>query len=156
MTQLHLPLKLSKSCVNVSAGPGRPEQAKHKHTGKKIVMVCTLQSSACSAGTGRLALFPFSLPSPQSSMKIEGGQASRRVFRSLFDETAKVKPGCEESEPCKEISQEKFLSDALEKMPGRLAFCRKPTSEAVFEQRREAAMRMFKCRDIRKILNTPN
>lgn len=93
-------------------------------------------------------------------MKIEGGQAFRRVSRSLFDETAKVKPGCEESEPCKEISEEKFLSNALEKMPGRLAFCRKPTleceSEAVFEQRGEAAMRMFKCRQISQILNTEN
>lgn len=73
-------------------------------------------------------------------MKMEGGQASRRsLARSLFDETAKVKQGCEEkANPRKEISEEKFLSDALEEMPGsrRWHVRAKACLESVDRQRR--------------------
>lgn len=72
-----LHLKLSKSCVNVSRGPGCPRQANHKHTGKKIVMVCTLQSSRAPRGQVDSGFF-------QSTMKIQRGQASRHVFHSLL------------------------------------------------------------------------
>lgn len=72
-----LHLKLSKSCVNVSRGPGCPRQANHKHTGKKIVMVCTLQSSPAPRGQVDSGFF-------QSTMKIQRGQASRHVFHSLL------------------------------------------------------------------------
>lgn len=92
-------------------------------------------------------------------MTIEGGQASRRALaRSLFDEAAKVKQGCEESEPHGEISEEKFPSDALQEMPGRLAFCQEPTTE------REERRRVWRAprgsgedvHVIRRILNAPN
>lgn len=75
--------ELSESCANVSCGTGCSRQANHKHTGKKIVMVCTLQSSPSPRGQVDSGFF-------QSTMKIQRGQDFHHVLHSVFDEMDRV------------------------------------------------------------------